>query len=196
ITSLLELFDWTRDAHAFTDALNAGPLLARLRGQRKTRLDAVEVPLSGGLAPQVFATLRRLTLPEAQPVAEREALGLVRRRFQPLKSFVDQTTKDTLDLAWLDAEIALIQELTDAGRLGDATRALREWCVNVVLLGMGNTEKWNTAKARRPAESWLSCRSGGRKADTPERFADFLRVYDPVQQLRNQLSHSGYQGGE
>lgn len=197
ITFLVDLFDWTRDAHAFTDALHAGPLLARLRRERKSKqLDMLEGPLSGGLAPQVFAALRRLRVPEATGVAEREALGLVERRFEPLKSRIDRTKKNTLDLAWLDAEIALVKELADAGRLGDATRALREWCVNVVLLGTRCNERWYTTRGRGPAERWLTQRTGGRKEETPEPLSGLVRLYNQVQRLRNQISHSGYDNGE
>lgn len=120
---VLDLFDWTRAAHAFTDALSAGPLLARLRTRRRTKLDELEVPLAGGLTPQLFTKLRGLKVPEAQGLAEREALRLVGRRLKKLKGLVDQTKEDTLNLEWLDAELVLIEEFARAGRLGDATRA-------------------------------------------------------------------------
>lgn len=191
ITFVLELFDWTRAAHAFAGALNSRPLLERLRNPE---LDELEVPLAGGLTPHLFTKLRSFRLPGGEGLAQREALGLVDRRLRRLKVLVDRTKEGTLDLSWLDAELAFIEELANAGRLSDATRVLREWCVNVVLLAMGNTREWSSTKHRKPAEQWLlfgHSHSPG-QAPIPEHFDKFARLYQRLRRLRNTLSHSGY----
>ena len=68
--------------------------------------------------------------------------------------------------------------------------------MNVVLLGPRCNERWYTTRGRGPAERWLTQRTGGRKEETPEPLSGLVRLYNQVQRLRNQISHSGYDNGE
>ncbi|GDX83723.1 hypothetical protein LBMAG42_55340 [Deltaproteobacteria bacterium] len=188
ISQSLTILDWARDAQLFTDALLAGPLLERLGVTDPVLAQG----LAAGLTPKVIAGLRTFPPPGADSPAARHALGLVNERLGSLAGAAAATAANTLDVAWLNAELELAEAFARAGRFGDAARVVREWVVSLVLFASGPSANWMDHRGRGEAERWIT----GRFAH-PEAWLPLLSVANKVHALRNPLSHAGYaEGGE
>lgn len=206
---ITDLFAWARDAQAFGDHLDAGPLLDRLKKAQfihlnRAQFDNTVNAFLAGTAPHVLANLRRFpalqgALAEAGSRVPVLAMTLVEDRLGRLIAASRRTTPNKLDLAWLDAELLFAKALYESGRGVDAVVALREWIVNVVLFAEGYDQAdWNRYVGRQPAEVWLNRRrpkSGSPKLPTPSVLDDLLLLWNKVADLRNTVVH-GYRGGE
>lgn len=194
ISRSMQSLEWALSAHLFADALLPKSLLERLNMQGETQL---RTGLSAGLSPKVIGALRTLHYPEPSTPSAKASLHLVQERLTALGERAEKTKSNTLNLVWLEAELKLARLFSDADRLGDAARVLREWLVNVVLSKMledaacADPARWMEVGARHLAERWMYARKG-----CPVEWKPVRKLVTDIGKLRNPLSHAGYIGPE
>jgi len=215
----LGLFEWASAVRSLGEQLEPGPVLQLLEAPRRelsrskhegrTAPDASEADLQGANALKALSTGVRLGWPRVIDRAaasfgavllRQDGLGtalsgestpaaghVLAHSLDVLGPLLKRKAKaDALDIGRLVADLDLVDRFAEAGKAANALQLLREWLVNAQLLATDCAARWLELSERSRAEDALRQAFNAR--------SEVGELWRSVGQLRNALSHCGFNG--